>query len=193
MVAADWWATGWQQLPARRIDLAGETEEPLTLQWAGSLQDLQDILQSDGWRAPASWTPVGTLAWLTRQTDPTNLPVVPYPAGGRLPSLTLVRPSGNAAAGSRLTVRIWAVDFELKNGSHTPLWIGSVVEERLYHPFSLFTLASTQPDMNAPPAILAAALDGGRLFARTDGSADANWDGRILLVREGATRRIEYR
>ncbi|MDH8206580.1 hypothetical protein QIG19_27885, partial [Klebsiella pneumoniae] len=38
MAAADWWASGWQQLPGRRIDLTGEVEEPLTFQWAGSLQ-----------------------------------------------------------------------------------------------------------------------------------------------------------
>ncbi|HBR44798.1 MAG TPA: PA-phosphatase, partial [Afipia sp.] len=34
MAAADWWASGWQQLPGRRIDLTGEVEEPLTFQWA---------------------------------------------------------------------------------------------------------------------------------------------------------------
>ena len=37
MTATDWWASGWLQVPARRIDLTVETEEPLTFQWADGL------------------------------------------------------------------------------------------------------------------------------------------------------------
>lgn len=62
---AVWWASDWQQLPARRIDLTGETQEPLTFQWAGSLQDLQDVLSRKGWQASASWGPLSALTWLT--------------------------------------------------------------------------------------------------------------------------------
>ncbi len=36
MAAAGWWTTGWRELPIQRIDLTGEVEEPLTIQWAGS-------------------------------------------------------------------------------------------------------------------------------------------------------------
>jgi undecaprenyl-diphosphatase len=64
-----------------------------------------------------------------------------------------------------------------------PLWIGSVVEERFYHPLSLVTLTSTQPDANAPRRMLAAVLDGGRLLSRTEGTADADWDGQVLFAR----------
>ncbi len=188
MPAAEWWASDWQQLPARRIDLTGETEEPLTFQWAGSLQNLQDVLQQDGWRASTAWTPLNALTWLTASADPANLPVVPFLAGGRFPSLTLVWPHGDG----RLVLRLWAVDLELTNGQTSPLWIGSVVEERLYHPLSLVTLVSTQPDINAPREILAASLDGGRLVTRTGRIEGAGWDGRVLLVREGGPPTTAY-
>lgn len=193
MVVADWWKTDWQQVSAQRTDLAGETEEPLTIQWAGSLQGLQDMLLRKGWRPSAPWTPLSALTWLTAKADSTELPVVPFLAGGRLPSLTLVQQYGDAVpAGSRLVLRMWAVDIELTNGRPSPLWIGSVVEERLYRPFSLFTLAWTQPDMNTPREVLAAALDGGRLVSRTDGMADADWDGHVLLARESNVPRTEH-
>jgi len=181
MAAAKWWASDWQQLPARRIDLTGEVEEPLTFQWAGSLKNLKDVLQQDGWRASTAWAPLNALTWLTASADSANLPVVPFLAGGRFPSLTLVRPRGDV----RLVLRMWAIDLKLINGQASPLWVGSVVEERLYHPLSLFTLTSTQPEMNAPRSALAATLDGGRLVSRTSGSAEAGWDGHILLAREG--------
>lgn len=36
LLAGEWWARDWQQLPSQRIDFAGEIEEPMTIQWAGS-------------------------------------------------------------------------------------------------------------------------------------------------------------
>ncbi|WP_256667449.1 bifunctional DedA family/phosphatase PAP2 family protein [Pseudomonas sp. ANT_J28] len=190
MAATDWWTSGWQQLPARRIDLTGETNELLTFQWAGGLQELQDVLQHNEWRASAAWTSLNALNWLTAQADPAGLPVIPLFASGRLPSLTLVRPRGaGATADSRLVLRLWVVDFELTNGRTAPLWIGSVVEERFSHPLSLVTLTSTQPDVNAPRSTLAAALDGGRLRSRPEEMADADWDGQVLLVRHGKTQK----
>ena len=193
MVAADWWTTDWQRLSAQRVDLEGEMEEPLTIQWAGSLQGLQDALLRKGWRPSVPWTPSSTLAWLTAKADPAALPVVPFLAGGRLPSLTLVHPHGDAVpAGSRLVLRMWAVDIELTNGRAEPLWIGSVVEERLDRPLALFTVAWTQPDMNMPREVLAAALDGARLVTRAGGIVEPGWDGRVLLARERAAPMSAY-
>ena len=180
MVAAEWWESNWRQLPARRIDLTGEVEEPLTVQWAGGLQPLQDHLRRDGWRVSAAWTPLNSLTWLAASADPAKLPAVPFLFGGRFPSMTLVLPRDDF----RLVLRLWAVDLELTNGKAAPLWIGSVVEERLYHPLSLFTLASTQAEVSTPRNALFAALEGGRLVYRAMGDTGADWDGRVLLARE---------
>ncbi len=184
MAASDWWASDWQQLPVRRIDLTGETNEPLTFQWAGGLPELQDVLQRNGWRDSADWTLLNTLNWLSVQNDPAALPVIPLFASGRLPSLTLVRTnSGGALTSSRLVLRVWVVDFELTNGRTSPLWIGSVVEERFYHPLSLFTLTSTQQDVNAPRGTLTTTFEDGRLLPRIPEMADEDWDGKVLLAR----------
>ncbi|BFT65056.1 VTT domain-containing protein [Pseudomonas moorei] len=190
MATTDWWASGWQQLPARRIDLTGEMNEPLTFQWAGDLSELQDVLQRNGWRDSAAWTTLNALNWLSVQTDPAALPVIPLFASGRFPSLTLVRlNSGGALTSSRLVLRVWVVDFELTNGRTSSLWMGSVVEERIYHPVPLITLTSTQPGVNAPRSTLAVAFDDGRLLPRPPGTANGDWDGDVLLARHGKTQK----
>lgn len=184
MAATDWWTSGWQQLPARRIDLTGETNEPLTFQWAGDLKDLQNVLQHNGWRDSAAWSPLNTLNWLSVQTDPAVLPVIPLFASGRLPSLTLVRPNSDGAlTRSRFVLRVWVVDFELTNGRTSPLWMGSVVSERFYHPLSLITLTSTQQDVNAPRGTLTTTFEDGQLLPRIPEMADEDWDGKVLLAR----------
>jgi len=93
---------------------------------------------------------------------------------------------------SRLVLRLWAVDIELTNGWPSPLWIGSVVEERLDRPLSLFTVAWTQRDVNAPREFLAVHLDGARLVTRAGGIAEAGWDGRVLLASEGGAPTTAY-
>ncbi|TPK90107.1 MULTISPECIES: bifunctional DedA family/phosphatase PAP2 family protein [unclassified Mesorhizobium] len=178
-----WWNTGWQQLPAQRIDLLGEIEEPLTIQWAGSLSSLQETLLSKGWRVPTPWTALNSLAWLTGNAAPATLPVVPRLDSGRLPSLTLVLSSDTASKGSRLVLRLWPVDLELTDGTSSPVWCGSIVEEQITRPLSLFTLAWTQPDVNTPRDLMAGQLQSGRLVARAN-AAVMSWDGRVLLARE---------
>ncbi len=190
MAAADWWASDWQQLPARRIDLTGETQEPLTFQWAGSLQSLQDVLLRKGWHTSAAWASLSTLTWFTGSASAANLPVVPFLAGGRFPSLTLVRQSSDVVfLDSRLVLRLWAADVEVTNGQTAPLWIGSVAEERVYHPLGLVTLVSTQSDVDAPRKALAEALDAGRLVSRAKGVMASDWDGQVLLARQDDMRK----
>ncbi|MEO5759825.1 MAG: phosphatase PAP2 family protein [Mesorhizobium sp.] len=185
---AQWWASDWQQLPSQRIDLTGETQEPLTFQWAGSLQGLQDVLSRKGWHTSPSWSALKTLTWFTGSAGPADLPVVPAFASGRLPSLILIRVNGDAVPAGRLVLRLWETDLELANGQAVPLWIGSVVEERLYHPISLVTLVSTRHDANEPRKALAEALIAENLASRASGIMSADWDGNVLLAREAQGR-----
>jgi undecaprenyl-diphosphatase len=185
MSAADWRTSEWRQLPARRIDLIGEVEEALTIQWAGSLPALQSKLLRKGWRTPAPWTSLSALAWLSAKADPGELPVVPRFASGELPSLTLVLQKDPAPNVSRFVLRMWPADLEITDGAPSPLWVGSVVEERLDRPLSLFTFAWTQRDVNTPRKVVTEALQLGWLVSRVD-SASEGWDGRVLLIEQGS-------
>jgi undecaprenyl-diphosphatase len=146
------------------------------------------MLLRKGWRTPAPWTPLNALAWLTATAKPAEVPVVPHLASGELPSLTLVLERDAPANASRFVLRMWAVDLELTNGGLTPVWVGSVLEEHFDRPLSMFTLAWTQFDMNKPRDAVADAIQFNRLAARNDGVAVGDWDGRVLLIREGSVQ-----
>jgi undecaprenyl-diphosphatase len=77
---------------------------------------------------------------------------------------------------------MWPADLEITDGAPSPLWVGSVVEERLDRPLSLFTFAWTQRDMNTPRNVVTEALQLGWLVGRVD-SASEGWDGRVLRAR----------
>lgn len=180
MPANEWWSTGWQQLPARRIDLTGELEEPLTLQWAGTLESLKQKLLLSGWQEPRPWTITGFSAWFST-SEPHELPVVPLLETGRMPNLTLVRVN-NGIASARQVLRFWPTDHKLQNGVESPIWVGSVVEEQISRPLSFITIAQQSRNFTPPMELLAKSLAGGRFVTR-DVHED-RWDGRVLLAQE---------
>ena len=179
LTAEAWRAGDWQRLPAWRIDLTGEREEPLTLQWAGSLEALETRLAASGWRRSAPLDLHGALAFLAAP-DPLALPVVPTLAGGRLPSLILVREDG-AAPGSRLALRLWSTDFGVGD---QPLWVGSVIEERLERPLPLVTFTPAQPGADGPRQAIEGALPAAWRAPRPDIAPRPSWDGQVLLAEE---------
>jgi membrane protein DedA with SNARE-associated domain/membrane-associated phospholipid phosphatase len=185
MTASDWWARDWQQLPIRRVDIKGTMEEPLTIQWAGDLQRLKDALVQKDWRLPEPWTAASAIAWFSGNTDPLTLPVIPYLDSGRAPGLMMIHLRDvSAASKSRLVLRLWASDFELRNGVSQPLWSGSVVEEHFGRFMGLFTVVSADPDADPPREALAADLGSGRVVARSVKHPADTWDGNILLIHD---------
>lgn len=159
----------------------GEDEEPLLFQWAGTLESLRSSLLSSGWQDPERWTTSSGLAWLVT-ADPQKLPVIPSLEAGRMPGLTLVR-VGERDAKSRVVLRLWPADQSLRNGIAYPLWVGSVVEERISRPLSFVTIAQTNVDVSRAFELLAQSMTSGRLATR-DGVHSGRWDGRVRLAHE---------
>jgi membrane protein DedA with SNARE-associated domain/membrane-associated phospholipid phosphatase len=185
MQSESWWNSGWRQLPSRRIDLTGEVEEPVTFQWAGSLQALEKSLSGQGWNPAAPWTSLNALKWLTPDALPADLPAMPGFSNGALPAMMLVGPSPAGPGNSRLVLRIWPAGLSVADGRTGPLWIGTVVEERIGGYFSLVTLYRTRPDFNAPRQKLAEALAGEKTATRAREERSPGWDGKVLLGSEG--------
>lgn len=136
---ADWLAGGWATLPARRIDLLGETEEPFVLQWAGDPAALQAQLAAEGWRAPPPLSSaLGTL--LSSASGPEALPVLPRLNDGAWPVLTLIRPAEDGA--SREVLRVFASGHAVEAvGMTRPILLGAVEGESLQRPLGLLTIA----------------------------------------------------
>lgn len=178
---SDWQGGAWRNLPAQRTDLVGEDEGPLTIQWAGKLETLDRLLQDKGWRAPQPLTMGGALAWISPDADPRQIPTLPLLHEGLAPSLTLILPR---AGDSRLVLRLWPTNTLVGADpvKMQPIWLGSVIEERLERSVWPFTIGLTQRDRNGPRDQIGGSIGGGRLEARPDVTASPSWDGRVLLI-----------
>ena len=186
MPLAAWWQQGWSELPVRRVDLLGEFEEPFTIQWAGDLGVLENELAAKGWRLPAPWTIRSALAWLEPNVQLNDLPVLPRLDNGHQEGLVMVLPVGGEAASTRFVLRLWRSGVVLGGIGATPapLWIGTVVEERIRRIPPALTLMREMPDLNTPSTTLASAMALMRQVDRGAADHEAGWDGVVLLGRD---------
>ena len=127
---AEWEATAWQNLPGRRIDLAGKPEEPFIVQWAGSLEDLQKILESRSWVYSPKWTWRDSIPYLNPNAILGD--VAPRPALhlGLKAKLTMTL-ALNGETNRRLVMRAYKTNANLKSTIGTPIFLISLTQESL--------------------------------------------------------------
>lgn len=125
-----WWNAGWQTLPAYRLDLQGDTEQPINIQWAGDLRMLRQDLASRGWRPPVELSLRTAPRWLSPRPSLAELPVVPQWHDGRSEALVLVHPGESRTRhDERLILRLWPADAII--GADMPVWIGTIAWQRI--------------------------------------------------------------
>lgn len=187
--AQAWWDGEWVRLPARRIDLEDTPEEPLTLQWAGSAEDLSARLAPAGWHEPAPWTFRSALGWAEDAPAADALPVLPRLHRGLPPVLTLVRSDDSCPARTcALVLRLWRSRAVLaaESGPPQPVLVGTVVRQELRRPLPLLTVSVAQPDLVGPRDVVAQALGMGRTALRPGTPATPDWDSRVLIAPDPA-------
>ena len=184
-LSADGWAMeGWRELPAWRVDLKGEIEEPFTVAWIGDPTAIETALDAAGWPQPVPWSLVSTLAWLAPDPDAATLPVLPLLADGRAATIVRIRTEPD---GARLVLRLWTSGFALgPEGAAQPILVGAVVEERLGRMLGLVSLARADAALDRPRDRLAASLGAGRLVGPAAPATEPIWDGRLLLLESTA-------
>jgi membrane protein DedA with SNARE-associated domain/membrane-associated phospholipid phosphatase len=127
----EWSQNAWQSLPAWRIDLHGEREQPLNVQWAGNLQSIKSELLSRGWREPLLLNTRTALSWLIPHPTFAQLPVLPQLNDGQYESLVLVHANNNIRPpAQQLILRLWPTSLRLTSND-TPVWIGTIASQRL--------------------------------------------------------------
>ncbi len=154
LTLADWKAGRWRELPGARSELAGEAQEPFSVQWAGKREQISAALAFAGWDAAAPWTPKSALLWLLPAARIEALPVLPKFDRGARPKLTFVK---ILSARERLVIRLWTLRDVIESGSGgqpRPLWNGMLTLEELRRPAAMITLAATRPDFASPARIL---------------------------------------
>jgi undecaprenyl-diphosphatase len=186
MTAAAWQTEGYARLPAYRVDLRGRRGDPLNLQWAGSLADIQALLAAQGWQAAPDFSAGSSLRWLTRQPDIAQLPVLPQVHDGQHQALTLRHPLDHD---HQWVLRLWPSAWQLSSGRGEvmPLWVGNISRQRMQSLFGLASAPLTERDFDAPRDFLEGQLTGRMPFLlRTTGDYPPDrklaWNGSVLLL-----------
>lgn len=120
-----WQTGGWRDFPAWRIDMEGEYEQPLTVQLAGSADELSRFLANKGWQQPPPLSPKIFFGMFATDTPIAQLPVLPHLHDGRVERLRLVRMD----QGNRLVLRLWPSDKKMA-GVDAPYLIGTVEQQQ---------------------------------------------------------------
>jgi len=143
-----WTQGGWRSLPTTRIDLSGDREEALPLQWADDPASVSTRLEATGWRPAPAWSVQSALLWLTPHASVDALPVLPRLSNGYGAELSFVR-IDPARPLNRSVLRLWRSDYEVvtDGAARVPVWYGALYPETFRRPWRLVTVGVTnRPD-----------------------------------------------
>lgn len=166
----DAWKRGeWRSLPDARAEIGGDREEPFSVQWIATRDDIAQRLIAAGWERPARWRSAATLLWLLPSTPIGQLPVLPKLDEGEPPALTFIRALD---ARRRVVIRLWHVADAIEDApsQRVPLWTGIVTIEQARSQWGLVAVARTTPETPAPEQVLAKALQGEHVAVETRSS-----------------------
>ena len=189
-----WWQEDWVRLPVYRQDLEGEYEQPLNLQWSGSLASLRESLLARGWKDPVPLNITTALRWLLPAPAIDELPVLPQVHDGRHEALIMLNPQEKSQdqwgstidSSKQLVLRLWHSGIVL-DPQEDPLWVGNVTLQAqrqillLRLPFALQEYDTPLETLMGSPGSIEQ-----RAVIRLPESADEepHWKGKILLMRE---------
>ncbi|MEO9530856.1 VTT domain-containing protein [Roseibium sp.] len=168
LTGSGWLEGAWQALPARRIELNGDREEPLVVQYSGSLDGFAGTAEKAGWQRPPKWSLSTAGGFVEGKTPPDSLPILPRSQNGRQPDLVLIRKD---EAGGRWVLRLWPSRYQiLETGRLRALYLGSVVHEDILRPMGEFSGPSTDLQVPHPEDNPALLLPGAVVRERADGT-----------------------
>jgi membrane protein DedA with SNARE-associated domain/membrane-associated phospholipid phosphatase len=157
---AQWIDTGWETLPARRIDLAGRPEEYFIAQFAGDPAVLARGLEARGWSAVPVWSWRESLPYLNPNAKLAELPPRPALHEGLKAKLTLVR-RPESSPDMREVLRLYKTGLAAAEGSlYKPIYLVSLTREVRSDGFELYAIPATAAASAEDVTELRAALSG---------------------------------
>jgi len=189
MPISEWWTQNWEAFPDYRLDLGGEQEQPLNLQWAGSISDVRQYLQSKGWCDPLPLSVATALHWMLPAPQLSDLPVLPLLHSGRHEMLRMVfRGAPERREGEQMVLRLWPTNVRLAP-SGLPLWVGNVTLQHI-RVLPLLRFPATASEYDRPLTVFSAMVTDPASGppARQPGhqSQQREAGGAVLLLRQDA-------
>lgn len=181
-LARAWRDGGWRRLPPYRVDMAGEREEPLVLQWRGSPGALTEDLSRLGWSPPVPWSLTSINRFAFAHEDAASLPVLPRLDEGAHETVTMIKPSILHGVAGRYVLRAWPRRIREPDGQVETILSASVAFERVEHPFGQLSLPVdvARPGCDAGPLI--AGLKGEQVVGKLLAAADGGCKARLTLA-----------
>ena len=157
---AQWIETGWETLPARRIDLAGRPEEYFIAQFAGDPAVLAKGLEAQGWSVVPVWSWRESLPYLNPNAKLAELPPPPALHEGLKAKLTLIR-NPDQSPDMREVLRLYKTGLAAAEGSlYKPIYLLSLTREVRSDGFDLYAIPATAAASAEDVADLRAVLSG---------------------------------
>lgn len=178
----DWLENGWQALPVYRSDMRGLHRHPMNVQWAGTLQALEQHLASRGWREPTGLNPSSFMAMFASDPAVDTLPVLPQIHNGSVQALVRVKVMPDR--GRLLAIRLWPTRFRLEP-SQQRVWTGNASFLHRRSQTGLFSLLGTESDFDSPLRLFEQDVQPFiRAIHRATPLVQAplQWQGRVLLI-----------
>lgn len=184
---SSWQESRWHDLPTWRIDMEGELEQPLTVQWVGPPAGIARFLINKGWQQPLSLSFKNFLTILSPDTSIDRQPVLPRLHDGATEQLRLIHPWPNG----RLVFRLWSVGVKA-GPDGTPVFVGTVEKQQGHRLAGLLTTARDTGEYSRMLNMLEKTLGNAMNIRRVRRTLDeimvdhkhkwAEWQGEVLLI-----------
>jgi membrane protein DedA with SNARE-associated domain len=148
-----WTDRVWRTFSCYRADMEGDRREPITVQWTATADQVRTQLLSRGWEIGTPLSARSVLSLVSPDVTAADLPALPRLNNGEPSTLVFIRP--DATGDQRDVLRFWPTAYAVEHqrgGAPTPIWLGSVVHERLRRPTWPFNVL--RPDLRVQPMIL---------------------------------------
>jgi membrane-associated phospholipid phosphatase len=178
---AQWTDTLWKTFACYRSNMTGDRREPITVQWSATREQIEAQLASRGWVEGTQLSIRSILSLVAPDPAAIALPVLPKLDNGEPSALVFTR--ARDARDERDVLRFWPTTYAVqhKRGAPaTPIWLGSLVHERLRRPSWPFNML--HPDGQIDPLISVQGRAGGG-WRELEVSSGAGCEGlRVTLI-----------
>ncbi|SAK75561.1 DedA family protein [Caballeronia hypogeia] len=145
-----WTDSVWRTFSCYRASMEGDRREPITVQWVATPAQIRAQLLSRGWTEVSHVSLKSVMSVVIPNAPAIALPALPRLNNGE-PS-TLIFARALMGPDERDVLRFWPTRYQVRapNGAPpAPIWLGSVVHERLRRPSWPFNVL--RPDRRVDP------------------------------------------